>query len=77
MRPERELRRGPQDSSIPVPRFQRGAGVLNNTGGTYSYNGMVDYPRFPISEMHPENSQTLWNFKAGCSRKMLSSETII
>ena len=50
--PEREMRREPQNSSIPVPRFQRVAGMLHHTGGTYSHNGMVDYPRFPISEIH-------------------------
>ena len=49
---KREVKREPQNSSIPVPRFQRGAGVLDHTGGTYSHTGMVDYPRFLISEMH-------------------------
>ena len=28
MVPEREVRRAPQDSSIPVPRFQKGAGIV-------------------------------------------------
>ena len=28
MVPEREVRREPQDSSIPVPRFQKGAGIV-------------------------------------------------
>ena len=49
---ENEMRREPQNSSIPVPRFQRGAGVYDDTGRIYSHNGMMDYPRFPISEMH-------------------------
>ena len=26
--------------------------MLNHTGGTYSHNGMIYYPRLPISEMH-------------------------
>ena len=51
-RPEREMRREPQNSSIPVPRFQSRGGLLNHTGGTYSHSGMIDYPRFPISELH-------------------------
>ena len=45
MVPGREVRREPQNSSIPVPRFQRGAGGFDHTGGTYSHNGMMDYPR--------------------------------
>ena len=54
--PEREMRREPQNSSIPVPRFQRGPGILNHTGGTYySHNGMMEHPRFPIPEIF-ENS---------------------
>ena len=49
---EREMKREPQNSSTPVPCFQRGAGVFDHTCGTYSHNGVVDYPRFPIWEMH-------------------------
>ena len=45
-RPESETRRELQNSSIPVPRFQSGGGLLNDIGG------MIDYPRFPISELH-------------------------
>ena len=52
MVPEREVRQEPQDSSISVPRFQEWAGRLNHTGRTYSHNGVTDYPRYPISEMH-------------------------
>ena len=48
LRPDSE----PQHSSIPVPRFQSRGGVFDDTGGTYSHGGMIDYPRFPISEMH-------------------------
>ena len=51
-RPEREMKREPQDSLIPVPRFQSVGGFLNHTGGTYSHGGMIDLPRFPISELH-------------------------
>ena len=49
---ERGVRREPQSSSIPAPRFQMGSGISNHTGGTHSHIGMMDYPRFPISEMH-------------------------
>ena len=70
------MRRDPQNSSMPVPRFQREAGVYDHTGGTYSHNGMIDYPRFPISEMHLGNVPyslgfPSWkvNFKTeGCSK---------
>ena len=51
-RPESETRREPQNSSILVPRVQSGAGLLNHTSGTYSHVGMIDFPRFPISELH-------------------------
>ena len=49
------MRREPENSSIPVPRFQIGGGLLNLIGGTCSHNGMINYPRFPISEMHLGN----------------------
>ena len=26
--------------------------MLSHTGGTYSHSGVIDYPRFPISELH-------------------------
>ena len=51
-RPESEMRRQPQNSSIPVPRFKSGGGILNHTGGTDSHGGMMDSPRFLISELH-------------------------
>ena len=46
------MRREPRHSSILVPRFQSGGGLFNHAGGTYSNSGMIDYPRFPISELH-------------------------
>ena len=49
----RGVRREPQNSSIPTARFNQGIATLNpssHTGGTYSH--MMDYSRFPISEMH-------------------------
>ena len=48
---ESEIRRETRNSSIPAPRFQSGSGLLNHTGGTYSHGGMMDYTRFPISEV--------------------------
>ena len=48
----REKRRELQNLSTPVPHFQSGSGSLNHTGGTCSHGGMIDYPRYPISEMH-------------------------
>ena len=46
------MRREPQNSSILVPRFQSGGRLLNYTGGTHSHSGMIDYPRFLMSELH-------------------------
>ena len=51
----RVVRWDPQSSSIPTPRFNQGVATLNPlsyTGGTYFQNGMMDYPRYPISELH-------------------------
>ena len=45
--------------------------MLNHTGGTYSHNCMMDYPRFPSPELHLGNFLTLWNFKAGKSTSRL------
>ena len=70
-RPDKEMRREPYNSSIRVPRFQRGAGVYDRTGGTYSHSGMMDYPRIPISEWNLGNFLILWNFKAGTSDSVL------
>ena len=44
--------RQPQNSSIPVRRFRRGAGVYDHPAGTSSHSGVVDYPRLPISELY-------------------------
>ena len=46
------MTRDPQSSS---PRLNQGIGTLNplyHTGGADSHNGLIDYPRYPISEMH-------------------------
>ena len=51
----RGVTREPQSSPIPTPRFLIKAlktSILCHTGGTHSHNGMMDYPRFPISELH-------------------------
>ena len=69
------MRREPQNSMILVPRFQRGAGILHHTGGTYSHNDMMDYPRFPSRTCILENSQTFWNCKAGKSTSRLNIGT--
>ena len=58
------MRREPQNSSIPVPRFQSRGGLLNHTGGTYSHSGMIDYPRFPISELHVGNFPDTMEFQS-------------
>ena len=51
----RGVRQEPQSSSIPTPRCNQGIATLtflSHARRTYSQNGMMDYPRFPISEMH-------------------------
>ena len=55
MENQRGVRRDPLSSSIPTPRFNQGLETLNllfRTGGTYSLNGLMEYPRYPISELH-------------------------
>ena len=51
-RQESEMKREPSNSSIPLPHFQRGGGMFNHAGGTYSHSCMIDFPRFPMSELH-------------------------
>ena len=46
------MRREPLNTSIPLPHFQSGSGMLNHTGGTFAHSGMIDHPTFPISEVH-------------------------
>ena len=51
-RPEIDKRRETQNSSILVPRFQSGGGLLNHTGGTYSHGGfywLSEIPYFGIA----------------------------
>ena len=45
-RPGSDMRRELQNSSILVPCFQSGGGLLNKTGGTYSRSGVIHYRRF-------------------------------
>ena len=49
------VRPDPQSSSMPTPRCDQSLGTLNplyHIGGTCSQNGVMDYPRYPISELH-------------------------
>ena len=50
-RRESDMKRESLNASIPSPHFQSRSGMLNHTGGTYSHNGIIDCPRFPISEL--------------------------
>ena len=46
--------REPQSSAISAPRFNQGSAHLNpycRIGGTYSLNGMMDYPSIQISKI--------------------------
>ena len=40
------------NTPIQSPHFQSRSDMLNHTGGTYSHNCMMDYPRIPIWELH-------------------------
>ena len=46
------LRRVPQVQQYLLARNHSTWTPLYHTGGTYSHNGMMDYPRHPISELH-------------------------
>ena len=51
----RGVTREPQSSTIPTPPYDQGVATLipfSHAIGIYSLNGMMDYTRFPISEMH-------------------------
>ena len=82
--PESEMKREPQNSSIPASRFQSGSDLLNHTGGTYSHGGMFDFSRFPISELDlgkfPDSVELQsWqvNFKtAVCANSVLPQVTV-
>ena len=55
MRHGEGLRREPQSSTIPIPRFTRNFETWNHlyhTGGTYSQNCMMEAPKYSISELH-------------------------
>ena len=41
-----------QDLSNSRNSLHCGDGISRHTGGTYSHGGMMEYPRFPISELH-------------------------
>ena len=51
-RRESEIKRESLNTSTPSTHFQSRSGMLHHTGGTYSHDGMLDYPRFPIAELH-------------------------
>ena len=55
MRQGEGVRREPQISTMPTPRFTRNHDTWNpkhHTGGTYSQNCMMGAPRYAISELH-------------------------
>ena len=70
-RPESEMRREPWNTSIPLPHFQSGGGMLNHTGGTYSQVVWLIIRDSRFRNCIVGNSQTLWNFKAGKSTSRL------
>ena len=67
MKHGRGVTRELQSSTIPTPLFNQGVATLNrfsHTGGTYSHNGMMDYPRYPISELHLGKFLESWEFQS-------------
>ena len=70
---EREMRREPQNSSIPVPRFQSGGGILNHTGGTCFHGGMNWLHEISnlVGNASRKVSRLFWNFKSGKSTSRL------
>ena len=70
-RRESEMKRESLNTSIPSLHFQSRSGMLNHTGGTHSRSGLMDFPRFPISELHLGKFLTLFNFNAGRSTSEL------
>ena len=55
MRHGEGLRREPQSSTIPTPRFSRNPNTWNSTrrtGGSFAENCTMETPRYAISELH-------------------------
>ena len=52
MEQESRMRRDAQSSTKPNPNQEKVQRPLYHTGGTYSHNGVMDYPRYSILEMH-------------------------
>ena len=63
-RSESELRREPYHF------FQSGGGILNHIGGTCSRRGMIDYPRFPMSELHLGKFLDAMDFESWLERQL-------
>ena len=49
----------PQQQDLP------NSNKVRHTGGTYSHDGMMEYPRIFFRNIVLQNSQTPWTFKAG------------
>ena len=46
----RDMKRESVNTPAQSPHFQSRSGMLHHTGGTDSHSGMMDYPRFLITE---------------------------
>ena len=53
-----------QDLSNARNILHCGDGISRHTGGTYSHGGMMEYPRFPISELHLANFPDSMEFES-------------
>ena len=61
------------NTSILLPHFQSGDGMLNHMGGIYAHNGMMDYPRNPNTEVHLQkflDSMELQSWKVNFSTEV-------
>ena len=58
------MKREPLNTSIPLPHFQSGGGMLNHTGGTCSQSGLIDCPRFTVSELQLVKFLDSMNFQS-------------
>ena len=52
MTPGLKMRLELQDLSNSRDILHCGDGISRHRGGTYSHGGLMEYPRFPISELH-------------------------
>ena len=63
MKQDSRMRREARSSTLQDPSQEGHQGLLFHTGGTYSHNCVMDYPRYSISEMHLGKSPDSMEFQ--------------